>query len=344
MNYDEFLEKMEEALPNALLPHVGAVEISKSNVMKLGRDSYKGLLIKKSNESIGVSMDFMPFFEQFEKGRSFQSILRSAVKEVNEHFQSVPDIDAGLFQDYDRIKEGLVMQVVGAEGNSDKLSNVPHRFMEDMAIVYRYETMVPNQGTLSVLITNPMLETYGIDAAKLHEDAMKSAPQIHPVSLRPMFEVLTAMGPADLEIPSMGPSLYVATTEVGENGAAVIAYPGFFDEAAKIAGPGFFVIPSSRHEVLLLSDNGTFSAGELKDMVAIINATEVRPEDVLTNNVYHYDALERVFETGECWEERSKGLDALGKPSVIQNLKDNRTDLAGKNLPEGRPARHDPVL
>ena len=72
--------------------------------------------------------------------------------------------------------------------------------------------------------------------------------------------------------------------------AAVMFYPDFMDQVAKELGGDIFILPSSVHEVLILPDDGNMNAQELKEMVTSINASEVAPEDRLTDNVYHYDA------------------------------------------------------
>jgi len=150
------------------------------------------------------------------------------------------------------------------------------------------------------------------------------------------------MSSADVLPPFDGPQLYVASTEDQENGAAVMAYPGFFDQAAECVGKQFFILPSSRHEVLLLEDDGSRMVSDLKEMVGFINATEVKPEDVLTDNVYHYDGIERVFETAESFEARTQ--EQPGKFSVLQNLRENQHRLSERPAPECPPARHEAVL
>ena len=41
-------------------------------------------------------------------------------------------------------------------------------------------------------------------------------------------------------------------------------------------------------------------------MVREINTAEVEPKDRLSNNVYHYDQIDRIFETGKAFIERKK--------------------------------------
>ena len=142
--------------------------------------------------------------------------------------------------------------------------------------------------------------------AKLRAVGMKKAPHTHPASLRSMQEVLgDMMGGFPVPGPDPGqPTLYVATMESMNRGAGVLAYPGFLDEAAEKLGGSFFILPSSIHELLFLQDNGTMDRHELTAMVRSINAAEVSPEDQLSDNVYHYDGKDRVFELAEKYDAR----------------------------------------
>ena len=100
-------------------------------------------------------------------------------------------------------------------------------------------------------------------------------------------------------------------------------YPEHWDRS-------FFVLPSSRHEVILIADDGMADYRNLQDMVEQVNASEVRPEDKLTDNVYHYDSKDNVFELASHYEERLEakeaaekaGEDIGDKPSILKDLED----------------------
>jgi len=82
-------------------------------------------------------------------------------------------------------------------------------------------------------------------------------------------------------------------------------------------------LPSSIHELLIIPDNGNFDLKSLENMVKEVNATTVDPADQLTDNVYHYDAQNKVFELGEKFVERqaAKEEKAAEKRSLLGELK-----------------------
>lgn len=99
--------------------------------------------------------------------------------------------------------------------------------------------------------------------------------------------------------------MYTATNQHKTDGAAVMFYPGFMDHVAKELGGDIFILPSSVHEVMIVLDDGNLDAQELKEMAVSINTSEVAPDNQFTNNVYHYDAQKKIFETVEKFEARN---------------------------------------
>ena len=117
----------------------------------------------------------------------------------------------------------------------------------------------------------------------------------------------------------------------------MIAYPNFFEDAAEKLGGDFYVLPSSIHEVLLVRDNGEMTAKDLEAIVREVNATQVAPEEQLTDHVYHYDSKEHVFEMADKFEERQAERDAderdSDKGSLLDDLKVKKEEVA-KEAPE----------
>ncbi len=166
-----------------------------------------------------------------------------------------PDFNIDDLTDYSKMKETLAMEVVSAEANKEMLETVPHKMMEDMAVVYRFVLSSDEDGRASVLVTNQMIENMGITAEQLHADAMENAPQIKPAEIKGMTEVLAElMGVEQAEMMGIGPvapedeQMYVASVPDKVHGAGVLAYENFMDQAAERAGGDFYILPSSIHE------------------------------------------------------------------------------------------------
>lgn len=82
--------------------------------------------------------------------------------------------------------------------------------------------------------------------------------------------------------------VYVLTNESNSYGAAVLTRMDVLRDLYSKIG-SFYILPSSRHEVLAISTEWDISIDDLKEMVKIVNSTEVRPEDWLSDQVFEFD-------------------------------------------------------
>ncbi|MBR5897138.1 MAG: hypothetical protein IKZ39_05930 [Lachnospiraceae bacterium] len=340
MNYEDFKEKFEEAVKDKLNDEGLEANLSFHEVKKLN-ESYEALTVTPEGESIGVNIPVERFFNAYEDGMDFSETIDKAVDIINQGINERPDIDIDSLSDYSKMKGKLAIEVVSAEANKEMLESVPHKDLEDMAIVYRFVLSSGDDGRQSVVVTNQMLENFGITAEQLHADAMEIAPQLKPVEIKGMSEVLAElMGVEEAEMMGIGPvapedeQMYVASVPDKVHGAGVLAYEEFMDKAAERAGGDFYILPSSIHEVLIVPDNGQMDFKSLEDMVKEVNATQVAPQDKLTDSVYHYDSKDKIFELGEKFVERmaekeaEKTSERDEKKSVLGDLKAKKEEIA----------------
>ena len=114
-----------------------------------------------------------------------------------------------------------------------------------------------------------------------------------PAEIWPMGRMLAELrGMPDENIVPEVP-LYVLTNKSRMFGAACMMYPGVFEQIVPELKGGFFVIPSSVHEVLLLSPENVFDREGLRALVREVNENQVEPYEVLSDNVYFYDSEKR---------------------------------------------------
>jgi adenylate kinase len=82
--------------------------------------------------------------------------------------------------------------------------------------------------------------------------------------------------------------VYVLSNKTGIYGAGTILYPGLLKQITEKLQSDLIIIPSSVHEVLLTRQMVDTDVEELKEMVELVNTTQVRPEERLSNHVYVY--------------------------------------------------------
>ena len=339
MDFEDFKKILVEEIKNEL-EHRGRInmEVSSVHVEKLN-ESYDAATVKEKDSHIGVNVNLNRLFDQYNADEiTVTEAISRAAEAAENGLKDTPQFDVNSLTDYSQMKDKLSMEVVSAERNAEMLEKIPHEDMEDMAIVYRLILGENGSGRGTFLVTNNLLENFGITQEKLHADAMENAPEIRPAEVRGMTEIMNEMLPGfGQDMSSADEQMFVASVPDKINGAGVIAYPNFMEEAAQKLGGDFYVLPSSIHEVLLVRDNGQITAKELEQMVKEVNSTKVSPDEQLTDHVYHYDAKVHVFEMADKFEARQAEMDAeehsADKESVLGDLKAKKDEVE-KQSPE----------
>ena len=309
MDYETFKQEMTEDLKQRLYERgIEDVEMSFHNVEKANQH-YESLTVRQEGSNVGVNFNIENAFAEYEHTGDYAGVLAESTHAIMQGLENVPSVDASELTNYEVMKEKLSIEVISAETNAELLTKVPHESMEDMAVVYRFVLESNDTGRASILVTNDMIDHMGVTHEQLKADALENAPEIRPAVIQGMSEVMREMmGPEAFEMFGLPEEqeemMYVATVPDKNSGAGVLAYQDFMDQAAEKLGGDFYILPSSIHEILLVPDNGDKAADDLRDMVREVNATQVSPEEKLTDNVYHYDSKEHIFELAEKFEAR----------------------------------------
>ena len=83
-------------------------------------------------------------------------------------------------------------------------------------------------------------------------------------------------------------SCWVLTADRPRFGAAALYYPGSQTMVADVLGEGYYAIPSSLHEFIILRESTVEDPNRLSNLVKEANRTIVCREDVLSDNLLYY--------------------------------------------------------
>lgn len=299
MNFEEFREKVKEALPDFLPGELSKSVIRDVKADKVQRGELRGIMIIPPRSNMGVNIYLEEAFQEHLSGMQFTAIMNRISDTAVGSMGEMEGHDFSFLRDYNLAKEMLTMQAINRDRNEGILKNVPHRIMEDLAIVYRFDLGNGQEGHFSTLITNKLLNGYGITPDQLHSDAIEAAQKTMKYSILSMNEVLARIQMETLghivEEPIAWNPMHVATTENSCFGAGIIAIPDFLEDAAEKMHGDFYVLPSSIHEIILIPANCGVDASELREMVCDVNTAEVSEEEKLSDNVYFYSAVDHSF-------------------------------------------------
>ena len=341
MDYETFKQEFAEDIKEKLSQKgYGEVETNFHNIEKTNQN-YEAISVVPAGGNIGVNYNIENAFASYEHSGDYEGVLASATGAIASGLDQVPVVNVNDLMNYEIMKEKLSVEVISAEVNEELLAKVPHDRIEDLAVVYRFIMESNEDGRASILVNNDLIERMGVTHEQLRADALENSPEIRPAVIQGMNEVMKEMmGPEAYEMFGIPDDteemMFIATVPDKNSGAGVLAYQDFMDQAAEKIGGDFFILPSSIHEILLVPDDGQKGADELKAMVMDVNATQVSPEERLSDNVYHYDSKEHIFELAEKFEarqqEKGAAIDekAEDRESVLKNLKDKQKETAAK--------------
>lgn len=204
---------------------------------------------------------------------------------------------------YDSIKDLLEVNAISEKYNRDVLAGTKYRVLGDIAIVYFLNAT--NGDLDKVVKAAPVLNA--ISVKQIERDALLNSMIRNPAVIKSMdSEIESIIGisiPKDETISEM----YIASVPSKKFGACVLAYPGFFEQAAATVGGSYYVIPSSIHELILVKDSGNLSDDDINKFtsdIKLVNKTILARDEILSDNLYHYDAEFHKFEIADDYLRR----------------------------------------
>ncbi|MDF2537734.1 MAG: hypothetical protein K0S76_755 [Herbinix sp.] len=291
--------------------------LKNNNIRKIGID------ILFPNEVIAPLLYIEDYYESYINGCDLLDIAYQILKQYTEQegrsaihhivLENQMDI-AGMISDTDKLKDRIrshvTIRLVNREKNSKLLETIPHRSWLDMAVIYLIILISDDKEMGSIRVTHELLKRIGMEVEELHQLAMRNTPVLLPETLRNMGEVLKAGLKDQFDIPdlidmdnildamlterSLENEMYVLSNKNGTNGASVIYYDGILERVSDYFQTGFFILPSSIHECIIVPERKiSFSPEALKKMVKEVNAEQVQEEEILSNNVYYYSSSEK---------------------------------------------------
>lgn len=270
------------------------------------------------------------YYEDYQNGRDMDDILDSIADLRVEH-EVNQDFDVSSITDFEKVSDKIAARLYGMEGNEELLSARPHATMDDLAVTYCIMLGDNENGSMSVPITNQIMETWGVTQEDLRRIAQENCDTLTPSKFMSMNAVITDMMVPQIMsdcginkeeaikmVNDMVPTddkMFVLTNNQKLNGAAALLDEKMMEQITERVGNDFYILPSSVHEVLIVPKEAGMDLKDLEAMVQEVNATQVAPQDRLSDHVYQYDNETREVFRADRAEEHQQKKEAL-KDSV----------------------------
>lgn len=212
------------------------------------------------------------------------------------HMQDTPINDPGDVLDWEFAKDKIIICV---EPHAEGKNYFTCEFVKGIDFFIRVVIKEGDEGIVSTKVTDNLIESWGVEPTEVVKRAKRNTRENATISS--MFEVMVLgdkgkrlLGAVEVEADFM----YVVSNESKVNGAGIIADNRSLDLVCELLGSyKIAIIPSSIHEIIVVKYDESM-IGDMIGMVREVNATEVAPEDVLSEGILVY-AYENVLEKAE---------------------------------------------
>ncbi len=291
VNYETFketiLQRLSEDIPDP--KHITIRKVYRNN-----GESLDGLVILENGVNIGPTLYLNYYYRMLRDGDGFPAVYRRILASYTRN-KTTDHIDVGFFTDFERVRGRVIPKLIHGEKNKGLLEKeLPHIPFLDLALVFCCLFPVdPEIGNATILVDRSHLTLWKKSAEDLFPLAMENAETLLPPKLQSIDQMLAGMlsekDGEDGPIP-VNPRfpMYVLTNKEGFFGAACMAYDGLMRSYAEQFQSGFYILPSSIHELILIPDKGPDRLEEFSGMVREVNETQVAPEDLLSDHAYYY--------------------------------------------------------
>lgn len=277
--YDEMKECLMKLKPEEM-------EITFRRIDKHNRKRLHGCILQMPGAAAAPTFYFEDLYEAYQNGTAAEDLAQSLINYAREN--NLEMLPGGIdLEDYDCVRKNLGLMVIGEEKNRDYLKKMIYEKIEDLALIPIIFTN-DSHGPGCIKISRSFLESWHVTGEEVIEEAKENAPRLMPVTFRQLNELIGA------EPDEEGEELFVISNSYFAGGAAVAFYPGVLSCIGMALNRDLFILPSSVNELILVSDIGQ-DPGILLRIVKEVNRTQVSPQEVLTDSIYHYSRKDDRF-------------------------------------------------
>ena len=295
MDIKEFIKTIKEELPDFLPDDVYEdITIDDVEVAKMNDQKLHGLTFRPKGSDAAPTLYIDDLYERHQNGEDLGFLLIDLANRYEEarHAPVPPDIDIS----WEKVMDNLSFRLLEKRRNTDFLANMPYADVGNgLALIVDINMPGDRNGDWRIAVNHGVMEALGVDKETLFFKAMDEVLVNDPPVLSDMTQALFSpekdnlLDRSDPIDPSELGGMYVLTTESGNLGASALFYPDVQGKAAELMGSGYYVLPSSVHECILVPDIAGHNEKDLCAMVKEANRTVVEQKDVLSDNVYHFD-------------------------------------------------------
>ena len=189
------------------------------------------------------------------------------------------------------IRDMLTVELERAEGNGAFLAEGLYERQALGALVPYIQTEIDGK-ICRTRITPKLLKGYGMSREAVMKQAMDNVQKKNPARL-------FRMGASE------GLSYFIVSGKDREGGATAALYPGMLDELRRKIGEDYYVVPTSKGEVVAMGKSEGVSLDILQKFLVERNRTQ-EPSQILSSRIFEYKDDEKQLSV--CRPDRNRDM------------------------------------
>lgn len=277
-------------IKNGIQQRLGySCQVMTHNYLKNNGVTLCGLTIMTKESNISPTIYLNGFYERYVYEAESLQQIEADVMETYRRNKTDHNLDVSFFTEWENARQRIIFKLVNYDANRELLKDVPHKKVLDLAMVFTCLVEKGVTGSATILIHNHHMEYWGVTEDDLFHTAMENTPYFQKKKMAGMNSVIEYLTGKKVgnDILDDICSMYVLTVENNLNGAGAVLYKNLLKGFADRMESDFYILPSSVHEMILIP-LFTDDMESLSQMVKEVNATQLKPEDVLSDHAYVY--------------------------------------------------------
>nr|WP_312216768.1 DUF5688 family protein [Clostridioides sp.] len=296
MTFNEYVERVKREVKDYLPEEYKDVNPEINVVRKNNGKELTGLTLR-GESNICPNIYLNSFYDLHQEGMKVSETMSKIGEIFQREIKRTPQFNLEDFT-YNNMKDNLYYTVINAEKNEKLLQDIPHQRREDLAIVYRVNVCISEEGTGSILLNNEHLKVWGVDHREVHDQAVRNMPRILPPKFENMNDIIAELMGEDVELfeEMAGENMmWVLSNDKRMQCAAYMFDEEVMSSIAEKLGGDFIVLPSSLHEVIIIKEEDIMVEENIdlefiQRMVSEVNESQVEPDEVLSDAIYRYSS------------------------------------------------------
>lgn len=317
MSYDEFKEYMINNLVLYLPGKYASWKAKSHKVTKMNQVLDVICLMSEEHfRGVTATIYVLPAYEKYSDGETLGDLMQTVADKWVDDMRRIgaDDFESDAYiENLRKRTDKIIFRLVNGEKNALMLERVPHRPYMGLEIVYYMMTeMQEDKG--EILITNSNAKLLGLSEEELYRLALKNTVELQPLCIENITDAILNMFEAEfgseigeeakecicimMKADEPRVDMWVFSNEVKRYGAYALLYPENLQPLAESIDADLYVLTSSVHELIVVSEEEV-CIGKIKELVSEIANDGMTPEkDYLGEKVYKYcrrsNALKQV--------------------------------------------------